>query len=363
MRPVATRAGALLLASLVAGAPSSNAQTLRGRLLGEGSDAPIIGALITLEDAAGVSVGQVVSGSAGRFQLRAPGAGTFTLRVLRIGFAPWTASLPLESGQTLDRLFTLADDVRVVLPEITIDRQRLCGALVRADSLSAVLWDQARTALELTNLSVASRGFRFRTVLFERTLDSTRTRTVDLPATEINIRVTEWPVRSPPYDSVLAFGFVQNREDLVVGPTWYGPDAEFLLSEAFFAGHCFQVVPPAPDLPAEWLGLSFDPGTTSQRADIRGVLWLDRGTAQLRRLGFEYTRLPSWARGRDGFGWLEFAPLPVGGWIVQRWLLRVPVPLVDIARVSPRFLEYRESGGFVSQVLTADGQEVVRYLE
>ena len=363
MKQAPVCACSLLLLILTFIPRASDAQAIRGRLRGESSEAPIVGALITLEDSTGASVGQVVSGSAGRFQLRAPGAGTFTLSVLRIGFAPWTASLPLESGQTVDRLFTLVDDERIVLPEITIDRQRLCGALVRADSLSAVVWDQARTALELTNLSVRSRGFRFQTVLFERTLDSTRTRTVDLPTTEINIRVTEWPVRSPPQDSVLAFGFVQDREDLVVGPTWYGPDAEFLLSESFFADHCFQVVPPAPGLPAEWLGLSFDPGTTSQRADIRGVLWLDRGTAQLRRLGFEYTRLPSWARGRDGFGWLEFAPLPVGGWIVQRWLLRVPVPLVDIARVSPRFLEYRESGGYVSQVLTAEGLEVVRYAQ
>ena len=103
------------------------------------------------------------------------------------------------------------------------------------------------------------------------------------------------------------------------------------------------------------------PGSLSERADIRGVLWLDRASAELRRLDFAYTRVPKWAHGRDAFGQLGFAPLPGGGWIVQRWVLRVPIPEVDSHTWQGRFLEYRESGGYVSQVLTADGREVVRF--
>ncbi len=354
------RVAALLLISLAMRPPGSHAQALRGRLVDASPDGAIVGALVTLLDSGGTSMVQGVSGTTGRFLLRAPHPGHFTLRVLRIGFAPWDTEVQLASGETLERTLVLTD-LRVVLPEVKVQGQLLCGAEAREDSLSTVLWDQARTALSLTNEAVNSLRFRFYTVLQDRMVDSAETRSVDLPAIDVSNLVTQWPVRSPPPDSLLANGFVMNLEDLVDGPSWYGPDAEYLLSEPFFADHCFQLVPPGAGQPPDWVGLSFAPGLASPRADIRGVLWIDRATAELRRLDFAYTRLPSWAQGRHAFGQLGFSPLPGGGWIVQRWMLRVPIPEVNYNTRKARFLEYRESGGYVSQVLTAEGQEVVQY--
>jgi hypothetical protein len=360
MSGIAARASSLLLAYLAANSSPSQAQALRGRLVEASSDAPVGGALVSLEDSTGRKVAQAVSGSTGRFILRAPNPGSFTLLVLRIGYAPSPANVHLVAGQTLDHSLALTN-VRIVLPEVKVEGQPLCGARVMADSLSAVLWDQARTALALTNEAVASRRYRYYTVLQDRMVDSTRTRTIDLPSREVSNLVTQWPLRSPPPDSLLANGFVMYLEDLIDGPSWYGPDAEYLLSDPFFADHCFQLVPPGSDQPAEWVGLAFEPALRSARADIHGVLWLDRANAELRRLDFAYSRLPSWAHGRDAFGQLSFAPVPGGGWIVQRWVLRVPIPQVDHGTRKARFLEYRESGGYVSRVLTADGREVVRY--
>lgn len=351
----------LLVCALLATHPTpSHAQAIRGRLMDSSSDAGIAGALVTLLDTTGSPIVQGVSGPTGRFLLRAPHPGAFTLRVLRIGFAPWNTEVSLTAGQTSERTLVLAD-LRVVLPEVNVEGQPLCGSRAREDSLSAVLWEQASTALSLTNEAVNSRRFRFYTVLQDRTVDSLGRQIRDMAPGDVSNLITQWPVRSPPPDSLLVNGFVMNLEDVVDGPSWYGPDAEYLLSAPFFADHCFALVPPGAGQPADWVGLSFAPGLRSPHADIRGVLWIDRAHAELRRLDFTYTRLPSWAHGRDAFGRLVFAPVPGGGWIVQRWLLRVPVPEVDYGTRRARFLEYRESGGYVSQVLTADGREVVSF--
>ena len=343
-------------------AASAEAQAISGRLADGSPGAPVVGALVALHDSAGNRVVQGVSGSTGRFLLRAPHVGIFTLRVLRIGFAPWGTEVQLADGETVERALVLTSR-RVTLPDVKVEGQLLCGARAAGDSLSAVLWDQARTALSLADEAVRSRRYRYYTVLQERTVDGTGKRSAELAARDVSHVVTQWPVRSPPPDSLLVHGFILDLEDLVSGPIWYGPDAQYLLSEPFFADHCFQLVPPGADQHPDWVGLGFSPALRSPRPDIRGVLWLDRAKVELRRLDFGYTRLPSWAYGRQAFGQLEFAPLPGGGWIVQRWVLRVPIPEVDISRRTVRFLEYRESGGYVSQVMTSSGEEIARYSE
>ena len=259
MDRAASRVGSLLFVLLAMSSSPSGAQAIRGRLVDASPDAAIAGALVTLLDSTGAGVVQAVSGSTGRFLLRAPHSGSFTLRVLRIGFAPWDTELLLPADETIDRTLVLTD-LRVVLPEVTVEGRLLCGSLAKDDSLSTVLWDQARTALSLTNEVVSSRRFRYFTVLQDRRVDSSGSRSVDLPARDVSNVVTQWPVRSPPADSLLVNGFVMNLEDLVDGPSWYGPDAEYLLSEPFLANHCFRLVPPGAGQSAEWVGLSFVPG-------------------------------------------------------------------------------------------------------
>lgn len=342
----------------VALAPQSEAQAIRGRLVHEGSDAPIAGALVVLQDSAGRTVAQAASGDGGRFALRAPTPGSFTLKVLRIGYAPSESVLHLASGESAERTVVLTG-MLVTLPEITVAGTPMCGARARGDSLSSALWTQAGTALSLTIATVQSHSYRFETILDDRDIDRSGAVSTSRHAPEIGI--SAWPVRSPSPDTLLASGFVANLEDLQEGPTWYGPDPEFLLSESFFAGHCFRTVPPLPDDPHDWVGLSFEPGFQDHRADIRGTLWLDRRTAELRRLDFEYTRLPKWARGTNAGGDMLFAPLPGGGWIVQRWSLRVPVPRVDLGTRKTFLHGYRESGGYVAAVLSMSGELVLRY--
>lgn len=334
-----------------------SAQSVRGRLVEQGSELPVAGALVLLQDSAGKRVAQRVSGSEGRYVLQAPAAGLYRIRVLRIGYLPSDSPVRLPQGETVYHDVSLTNQP-VSLPEITIAGTPMCGDRARGDTLSSALWTQAGTALAITAQTVKARSLRFETVLENRNINQAGEASVVEALNELNI--SAWPVRSPPPDTLLASGFVENIEDLDEGPTWYGPDAEFLLSEPFFGGHCFWTVPPSAVNPVGWVGLAFEPAASDQRTDIRGTLWLDRASGQLRRLDFSYTRVPRWARGFEAGGILVFAPLPEGEWIVQRWMLRVPIP----QRTTPgsmRVYGYRESGGHVSAVLDAQGKVLQSY--
>ena len=346
----------LLLILLSAG--GLQAQAVRGRLVDSETTLPVVGALVSLQSTDGTRIAQAVSSGSGRFVLRAPVAGSYQLRVLRIGYQPHDMAVRLTDGDSREETISLSG-LPVALPEIEVAGVSKCGARARGDTLSSALWTQAGIALAITSQTVRSRSLRFETVEEERQIN--RVGEITTPSGKNQLSISSWPVRSPPMDSLLISGFIENIEDLQVGPTWYGPDPEFLLSEPFFAGHCFRTVPPAAGVAAGWVGLAFEPAETDRRADIRGTLWLDRLSGQLRRLEFEYTRLPSWARGADAGGTLSFAPLPEGGWIVQHWLLRAPVPEVLIGSTRARMIGTRESGGRVVAVLDSQGKVLQRY--
>ncbi|HEX5005131.1 MAG TPA: carboxypeptidase-like regulatory domain-containing protein, partial [Gemmatimonadales bacterium] len=309
-------------------------------------------------NSAGTRVAQSVSSGSGRFQVQAPSAGSYSLRVLRIGYQPYEVTRRFDGTAPSEETIRLSG-LPVALPEIAVAGSSKCGERALGDTLSSAIWTQAGTALAITAQTVRSRSYRFQTALEQRQVDLVGT--TSTPAVTNELGISAWPVRSPPPDTLLASGFVENLEDLQVGPTWYGPDPEFLLSDPFFAGHCFRAVPADSSSEAGWVGLAFEPAARDMRADIRGTLWLDRATAELRRLEFEYTRLPRWARGSEAGGTLAFAPLPEGGWIVQKWMIRVPVPEVEVATGRAKVLGYRESGGHVVAVLDASGVVLQRY--
>ena len=77
------------------------------------------------------------------------------------------------------------------------------------------------------------------------------------------------------------------------------------------------------------IGLAFEPlhltsEDAGRRIDVRGVLWLDRASAELRYLEYGYVNLPFDADANRAGGRLEFRPLPDGRWIVWRWYIRTP---------------------------------------
>jgi hypothetical protein len=160
-----------------------------------------------------------------------------------------------------------------------------------------------------------------------------------------------WPVASAPPDSLAKYGFVhepaRNPADLLTapGPVYFGPDAKILFSDWFLDGHCFSVL--SPTEAANDIVVAFAPARGARR-DIRGKLTLDRQTLELRALDFWYTGLGRWVTGDSAGGRLSFRRLTTGAWIIDRWVIRAPIPLVG--RRDTVLFGFAESGGQVKEI-------------
>jgi hypothetical protein len=88
------------------------------------------------------------------------------------------------------------------------------------------------------------------------------------------------------------------------------------------------------DRRGDMIGLTFEPARGRGKPDIAGTLWLDRKTAELRDLEYVYRNLPALPidMGSEEFGGrIEFHRMPTGAWIVERWVIRMPM-IVDKGR-------------------------------
>lgn len=82
--------------------PQLEAQAIEGHLLDRESGDPIVAATLTLLDAQGEQQGGTLTDSLGAFSLSAPGAGSYRLRITRLGYAEvMTETFELRRGQTL----------------------------------------------------------------------------------------------------------------------------------------------------------------------------------------------------------------------------------------------------------------------
>jgi hypothetical protein len=349
----------LTLACLLGVAGTARTQELRIHVVESEQSTPVAGALVLLLDPDRKERDQGVTTQGGLVRLRAPAPGSYWLRLLRIGYVAWNSPAVDVGSDTRDVELRVASQ-RVVLPDVVVVGRPLCGSSRLGDTATMALWEEARKAFSLARETVLRHRLRFQSVV----------RVYDLDKDELLIRerassepsgITSWPVRSPALESLAAHGFVTELEDLVSGPTWFGPDPEVLLSEFFLESHCFRTVPSDPGTPAGWVGLGFEPAPVPHKPDIRGTMWMDRESAELRRLDFSYETLPSWAGHATAGGRLEFASLPGGLWIVQRWTLRVPVPEVQLGSDRARFHGYQETRGWIEVVRSERGQELARF--
>lgn len=84
---------ALFVAAAVITPPSATAQTLRGSVLEEGRETPVVGAAISLVDPEGKHWADAISDSLGRFLLAPPVAGDYVIQAVALGYAPTTSPL------------------------------------------------------------------------------------------------------------------------------------------------------------------------------------------------------------------------------------------------------------------------------
>jgi hypothetical protein len=313
-------------------AAAAGAQSVRGTVTRDG--VRVEGAIVLLVDSAGHVVARTASRESGAFTVAAERAGHYSLRVLRIGFAPTvTGPMLLSAGAATPMDLALTGKV-VRIAELRIVDHAPCQVRPDSDAVAFRLWEEARTALLATTLTQREQ-LSMRTTWYERQFD-TRGERVTSDSTVVRVVPTVRPFVSLPPDSLASSGYV--LRDAQGGSTFWAPDADVLLSESFASSHCLRPERAAPDSGAasRWVGIAFLPsGEPRAVADIEGVLWLDRTTAELRRLDYRYVNLPEFARlaaRMQAGGRVEFLRLPNGGWIVPRWSIRTPLVRPTVSR-------------------------------
>lgn len=334
---------ALVLAALCLAAPAA-AQTVAGRFV-DADGAPIPSARVSLHDASGAAVHAALTGADGRFFLRAPAPGDYTVRGARIGYALTVGpALRLEAGPPVSADL-VANAQRVMLEALVVEARPRCRARRDGTDETALVWEEIRKALDLVSAAAADRTAAYAVELFAR---ERPLRAGSAPTEEPVRRVEGYGFK--PFVTVdparlASHGFIERAADTVL---YAAPDAELLLSDAFLDTHCFHLrTDGAPE--DGLIGLAFQPVRGRRLPDVQGVLWVNRATAELRVLDFEYTRPPFHGpRGVPG-GRVAFQRLPDGRWVTSEWVIRMPVlgatTTVGIANTGPQVIAVREEGG------------------
>ncbi|MBV6520167.1 MAG: hypothetical protein MNPFHGCM_00272 [Gemmatimonadaceae bacterium] len=343
-------------------APITQAQLVRGTVTEGNTGAPLSGVLVALVDDSARTVASALTSDRGLYGVRAPSAGRYRIEAKRIGVRRYTSAMfDLATGESRE-LNVQLDALLYTLPEVVVTALPLCKRDDRDGARVAALWDEARTALAATQISLRDRLFSARLVRYVRQIDPATLKVIDETRSDVQ-GVVDRPFFSLPAESLSAHGFWRKDQD---GSTLYfAPDAAVLLSDRFQADHCFGYARPSRDRKG-MVGLQFEPAKRRDVGDVRGTLWLDARTFELRFVEYQYTNLDDFADNLRLGGEVHFARLRSGAWIVRRWFIRMPQvgrsvsPPVGLTSTAPSVLvrsvvyRLREEGGDV----TAEGLRV-----
>jgi len=309
----------ILVTLVVVLAVEGHGQTVRGTVREAESGRAIESGVVTLLDAAGASIRAVLTDSLGEFGVRAPSPGAYRLRFERLGFRPITTDrFTLDEGETETKPIRAAA-VSVSLERIVVTDRPRCRVLPEADTVTARVWSAVRGVLAsaaagetgwypYVTIERFERDYDYRRKLVTKERKWTQTGSSTAPFVAISASFLEKE------------GFVVGDRDTV---TFYAPEARTLIAEEFLRTHCFRVRDERTERGR--IGLDIEPVPRRYVPDIKGTLWLDAATGELRRLDFVYVNLPSNVPSDRADGWVEFRRLPRGAWIVDRWLLRLPL--------------------------------------
>jgi hypothetical protein len=336
---LATVCAALLCASPL------RAQVVRGTVV-DATERPVSGVVVALLDSTDAVVARALTDDAGEYRLLAPRAGTHRLRTLRVGYQP-TLSAPhvlTAGGLTVVRL--TVDGVRVSLATVRVVDRSACGRSVASGAGDVfAAWDQAMTTIAATTLTSSARGLTATTMQIDRTLEPNGRR-IRRQAVSMRTEYVTQPWKSLPADTLRRRGYATT--DAEGWTTYYAPGLDVLVSSVFLEDHCLRLVAAAD---TSEIGVAFEPiPARRRRSEIRGVLWLTRSTAELRRLEFSYTDPSGALSGFDAGGSMTFARVSGGASVITAWEIRMP----ELYKESPRAARLR-----VASVASTGAQLVV----
>lgn len=332
----------LVVAGLVLPA-TLRAQRVSVELRDAADHSPIAGALVSLVDSTGArTLAEALSDASGRRELPAPTAGTYRVRVRRIGYEPYlSAAVALATGTTTP--LTLSIPARKVdLAAVRVTGARTACGTDPAGALGAAeLWEQITTALASSEVARRDTVIRTQIHRFDREL---RPNGTPFDATVKDLGTSEGrPFETKDPAALSREGYASLT--LGFGGTYWAPDERALLSAEFVHDHCFHVVQ-GQGADSSLVGIAFTPASDRGVVDIAGTLWVERTHAALSRVDYEYVNLDLPARANDVGGRVEFAVAPNGAWYPSVWRIRMPrIRQIGVSTTQYTLGGYTEVGG------------------
>ena len=342
------RVAALALGSAIAlasGEPVA-AQVVRGLVTEKTTNNPLDGVLLSVLDPRDTLVVQVLTNDGGGFEIRLPSAGMYTIDVKRIGVKRVRLTpFAVGEGET-KKLDISLEPVPAVLSSVNITGRTSCVRNPQTNAKTAALWEDARAALTASVITRSLTVGDDSVTRFERKLDVNSWKVLYESRRKVSASM-DHPFKSLPAEVLSVGGYVTVNQD---GSTdYYAPDADVLLSDTFLTDHCFKIEPGTFEHTG-YVGLAFQPVKERKKPDIKGVLWMDAKTNELRTLEFTYNWLPNDLRPADYGGTVSFFRLPGGRWIVRSWRIRMPefgLNRPGYGRLVPVVVRIAEEGGAV----------------
>ncbi len=349
---------ALLAAALLAAGPAAApaaGQRVVGTVRAGETGRPLPAAFVALVDSADIRIAGALTGPHGRFVLAAPRAGAYRVRVEMIGYrAAVSPALELAPDSVVRH------DVRLGVEAVALDGLEVSaetsGCRVSPEEGESLdrLWREARKALNVVAWAEREHLLRYDIERYTRQLSPVSLRVLEEERDTLEGLTVGRPFRTLPIEELDRGGYVRQAPMRPGRYSYYGPDADVVLSDRFVERHCFWIDTDPPD-DAPWIGLAFRPRERRDITDIAGVLWLDRATAELRVIEYRYTPLPPRVPARNVGGRIEFERLPSGAWIIDRWWIRTPGAPRELGLAG-----IEESGAVVLQARTVEELAVIR---
>lgn len=140
------KAGLVVGAAAVTLTTLGHAQTVELRVREETRLTPVAGAIVRLLNQRGAVVTGLTD-ELGRIVLRAPTAGSYRIKIDRIGWTGLTTN-PFEigPGETIRREIRMASS-RIELPEVVVRGRSQCGLGMAEGGVVSRLWEEIRKTL------------------------------------------------------------------------------------------------------------------------------------------------------------------------------------------------------------------------